>query len=114
MVVAVGIIVFAMWFLYFRSGSGSLSGGTTEPRFEGDATTPMGRAVQSAESVECRNNLAQLRQAITMDQTLEGSYPQALRADWNVALECPVSGQSYQYDPATGEVWCTTPGHEDY
>ncbi len=84
-----------------------------EPQFEGEAQTTLGKAVQKAESVECRTNLTQLRQMIQME-AMEGSNPAQLDANWGVALRCPVSGYEYQYDPQTGRVWCPTPGHENY
>jgi hypothetical protein len=116
LVVTAGIIVFAVYLLMSHGSTegGGLMGGRTEPRFEGDATTTFGRSMQAAESVECKSNLSQLRHALLMQRQLEGVYPQSLPEEWGVALECPVSGQAYQYDPAVGDVWCTTPGHEDY
>jgi len=29
-------------------------------------------------------------------------------------MKCPVSGKPYVYDPKTGKVHCTTPGHEGF
>jgi prepilin-type N-terminal cleavage/methylation domain-containing protein len=73
------------------------------------------KAIEKAESVECRSNLNQVRQSIQMD-TATGEAPPA-RIDTGVTAaisKCPVSGQPYSYDPQTGRAWCTTPGHERY
>lgn len=73
------------------------------------------RAMQKAESVECQSNLNQIRQSVMMD-TQTGEAPPA-RIDTGATAsisKCPISGQPYGYDPQTGKVWCTTPGHEKY
>jgi len=80
---------------------------------DGRATTTPGRAIEKAKSVECANNLRQLRMLVQTEMTVEGDYPRKLNADSGGALtHCPVSGRAYSYDPHTGRVWCTTPGHE--
>ncbi len=80
---------------------------------DGLATTTPGRAIEKAKSVECANNLRQLRMLIQTEMTVEGDYPKKLNAENGGALtHCPVSGKAYSYDPRTGRVWCTTPGHE--
>ncbi len=84
-----------------------------EPRFEGEAQTTLGKALQKGESVECQNNLSQLRLMIQM-QAMEGNNPPQLDPNWGVSLRCPISGYPYGYDPQTGRVWCPTPGHERY
>ena len=84
-----------------------------EPKFEGEAQTTLGKAVQKGESVECQNSLRQLRLMIQME-AMEGSNPAQLDANWGVSLRCLVSGYPYGYSPQTGQVWCPTPGHERY
>ncbi len=84
-----------------------------EPRFQGEAQTTLGKALQKGESVECQNNLRQLRLMIQME-AMEGSNPAQLDPKWGIPLRCPVSGYPYKYDPQTGQVWCPTPGHERY
>ena len=80
---------------------------------DGRATTTPGRAIEKAKSVECASNLRQLRMLVQTEMTVEGEYPRKLNADSGGALtHCPVSGKPYSYDPRTGRVWCTTPGHE--
>ena len=75
--------------------------------------TVLGKAYQKGQSAECINNLSQLRQAIQLYQIDNGSNPRSL-AEVNLPnmMRCPVTGQDYQYDPATGTVRC--PAHPKY
>ncbi len=109
-IMVVLIIITALAALYFGTRG---KGEKAEPQFEGEAQTTLGKAVQKAESIECRTNLTQLRQMIQME-SMEGGNPGQLDADWGVPLRCPVSGYPYGYNPQTGQVWCPTPGHQDY
>lgn len=111
LLVVVAIIMVAVYFLWLRPGGGQQQ---APPRFEGEATTTLGRAMQAGQGVECQNNLQQLRAAIQMESIDTGQPPAQLSPSWGVSLKCPVSGQPYQYDPNTGRVWCTTPGHERF
>jgi hypothetical protein len=50
-----------------------------------------------------------------MDMDGGGGPPATLNKGATAAIcKCPVSGQPYSYDPQTGKVWCTTPGHEKF
>jgi hypothetical protein len=51
-----------------------------------------------------------------MRTTTDETYPASLNELGLPAsmLVCPVSQQPYQYDPATGQVRCPTPGHMRY
>lgn len=77
-----------------------------------------GKVLRKAESFECQNNLRQLRQLIDMakNDNAEGKYPESLAAmpESTKISACPVSREPYTYDPATGKVSCTCPGHENY
>ncbi|MFN4032716.1 MAG: type II secretion system protein [Fimbriimonadales bacterium] len=111
--VSVAILgVLLMVWLYYGAGGGasSASPATATP------ASRVGEVRQAAESVECRNNLSQIRQAIQIRTTTEETYPASLQELGlpGTMLRCPVSGQPYQYDPATGQVRCTTPGHMSY
>lgn len=87
---------------------------------EGNRTERVDTPTERAQSVACQNNLQQIRYAITMySQTNE--RPPATLAEAAQSgglsesmLKCDVSGKPYNYDPNTGKVWCTTPGHERY
>ena len=76
----------------------------------GEASTPKA-AIDKARSVECANNLHQLRAMIEMKVAEDGTYPAALNPASGMG-QCPLTGKPYSYDPQTGRVWCTTPGHE--
>ncbi len=110
--VAIMGILLMVWLYY---GTGGTSGA------EGVASSPpvsrVGEVRQAAESVECRNNLSQIRMAIQMYQTSNEANPAQLSELSGIPasmFQCPVSGQPYQYDPATGQVRCATPGHMSY
>lgn len=76
-------------------------------------------AMDKATDMECSNYLGQVRQALSMygSGTDENERPANL-SDLGKSMEqitkCPVGGEPYQYDPTTGKVWCTHPGHEKY
>ena len=75
--------------------------------------TVLGQALQKGQSVECLNNLRQLRAAIQMYVADNGTYPPNLQAlNLPNMMRCPVTGQAYVYDPRTGAVKC--PAHPEY
>ncbi|MDH7482266.1 MAG: type II secretion system protein [Armatimonadota bacterium] len=94
------------------------------PRYLGERSSPEEGTVagpkERAESVECMNNLRNIRAAIEMyRQTGEGKFPTTLAELESSGVsesirKCPVSGKEYKYDPSTGTVSCTYPGHERY
>ena len=91
--------------LYFgdRNRGAGDTGGKTVPK----------AALDKGHGVECASNLNQLRADLQMRLMDEERYPPAL--DPNSSLSrCPVSGKPYGYDPQTGRVWCTEPGHETF
>lgn len=81
----------------------------------GESKSVPARSIEKAESVECQSNLSQIRQSVMMD-TQTGDPPPA-RIDTGATAsisKCPVSGKPYTYNPQTGQVSCSTPGHEKY
>ncbi|MCX7926380.1 MAG: hypothetical protein N2554_11320 [Fimbriimonadales bacterium] len=102
-----------VWLYYGTGGSG---GSSSQPPGAPPPASRVGEVRQAAESVECRNNLSQIRAAIQMRVTTEETYPASLQELGLPAtmLACPVSGQPYQYDPNTGQVKCPTAGHMSY
>lgn len=93
------------------TSTGGAAGTTAAPG--GTATTVLGKAYQKGESVECMNNLHQLRLAIQMYVDDNGSYPPNLAAlNLPNMTHCPVTGVAYKYDPSTGKVMC--PSHPNY
>ena len=112
LLVAIVIIMVVVWYVWLRpSGKPSRAAESA-----GVPQTTLGQAMQQGKDVACQNNLQQLRLAIQMeyDSSAGGAFPPALSPDWHAARQCPVSGQPYQYDPSSGRVGCTTPGHEHF
>jgi hypothetical protein len=77
-----------------------------------------GRVVQHAMGTECKNNLDQIRQMIMIYRSdNNGENPPSLSALQGLPgkmQQCPISHTDYTYDPSTGEVHCTFPGHEQF
>lgn len=108
------LIVIVIIGILFALYAGGPPGGVG-PEGEGGATTTFGGAKERAQDVLCRNNLSQIRAAISMHVATTGQYPPSLEAlDPGVPLACPIGGEPYQYDPRTGKVKCIHPGHESY
>ena len=93
------------------------------PRLFGTAKRPVTQRPQSvlqeARSTECINNLSQLRQAQRLAAVQDDEQrPQSLREIGRGFPEsmfsCPVGKQPHSYDPASGRIACTYPGHERY
>lgn len=79
---------------------------------EEEAASTPARAIEKGRSVECASNLNQLRMLIEMHVAEHGEYPRVFKAgDHGTLGRCPVSNEPYQYDPQTGRIYCTTPGH---
>jgi len=91
--------------LYFgtRHKSADGTGGKSTPK----------AAIDKGHGVECASNLNQLRADLQMRLMEDEHYPAALDANSSLS-RCPVSQKPYGYDPRTGRVWCTTPGHETF
>lgn len=104
LVVIAIVAILVVAYMGFR-GKGSKAGPETIP----------GKAIQKAESVECQSNVNQIRQMIQMDAVDTEQYPARIDQGATASIsKCPVSGKPYSYNPQTGQVWCTTPGHEKY
>ena len=92
------------------------------PHYLGGSKTAGGRRIESpkerGQGVACMNNLQQIRMGLSMSGMGgdEESRPKSLTELKLPAemLRCPVGGEPYQYDPKTGRVWCTHPGHEQF
>jgi prepilin-type N-terminal cleavage/methylation domain-containing protein len=72
------------------------------------------QAKDRAKDVECRNMIRQVRMSIDMEKMGTGELPPSIPSDVAPYAKCPRTGKAYAYDPQTGRVTCTTPGHEDY
>jgi prepilin-type N-terminal cleavage/methylation domain-containing protein len=83
---------------------------------------PAGKAhapIERARDVVCMTNLRSVRQSIEAARTgdTDGKYPGSLLELRELSSElraCPEGKEPYQYDPATGQVHCVHPGHENY
>jgi hypothetical protein len=74
-----------------------------------------GKAIEKAESTACQAQIKQVRDSIRMDIDSTGKPPASLDQGATASIsKCPVSGQPYVYDPTTGSVHCSTPGHEKF
>ncbi len=114
--VVVAVIV-ALALIYYLNVTKQQTGalGVANPATGGEATSTPGVALQRAKGVACENNLQQVRSAIATYQAQNGGFPPDLQSlQVGVPLTCPVGGEPYQYDPNTGQVHCTHPGHESY
>jgi prepilin-type N-terminal cleavage/methylation domain-containing protein len=100
------IIILLLTLAYFGYVGHNKSAGKQEK-------TTMGQAIDKGHSVECMNDLNQLRQALQMRYQEDEKYPATLDG-LGVPTKCPVSGQPYTYDPQTGTVKCATAGHEKF
>ena len=107
--------------LFAASGCASTDNGKPSPtgNIASDAVHDYGQnihtSMEAGKKTECQSNLQQLRQAIQIAKDSGDGAPQSLSAlgtQYRSMLTCPNSNQPYQYDPATGRVWCVTPGHE--
>lgn len=103
MVVMVIIIALAAWLM---------------PRFLSSTKDAHGKTVESpiqrAKSVECTNNLQQIRQSLQMASYSEETPRslQELRGLPASMLSCPVGKEPYLFDPQTQRVQCQHPGHQ--
>lgn len=87
---------------------------TSHPGLENAGSVP-GRALAKAETVECYNNLQQLRASIRMDVDQGQQPPVSIgQGPMGSVSKCPITGKTYGYDSQTGKVWCTTSGHEKF
>jgi type II secretory pathway pseudopilin PulG len=113
------VLVIVVLVLYFYLGgtkqSADLLAGSGGRSGAGGARSTPGVALEQAEGVACRNNLQNLRVAIAAYQAQYGGFPPDLEGlQAGVSLTCPVGGEPYQYDPATGKVHCTHARHEAF
>jgi len=106
LVVVAIIVVAGLWISNTYLGVNKKAG-------DGGPASPKERAL----GVDCANNLYQIRYAMDMYRQDNEKPPPSLkdlRGLSDSMFYCSVSGKPLSYDPSTGRVWCTTPGHEKY
>ena len=86
------------------------------PRKDGMGITAPGLVRAMAIDTKCQSNLGQVRMALGMKQTTEEEFPASIDETRLGAsfYKCPLGGEPYKYDPATGTVTCPHLGHEKY
>ena len=78
-----------------------------------EGQTILGASIDKGKETACMSNLRGIRQILEYTKASGDLLPASLRdMKLGSAGLCPVSNQSYQYDPTTGQVRCATPGHE--
>jgi len=109
------VIIFGLFWVFMKPGG--IPGMPTTPTRPGGPTTTPGMAIEQAKNVECRTNLGQVRQAIMMFKMSNEEAAPSNLDELRLPTEsttCPVGKQPYTYDPQTGQVRCSTPGHDRY
>lgn len=101
--VVIAIIALVVVGYYGLSGEGE-----SDPE---KPSTPK-QAIDRGKLVECAANLRNLRGEIEIFHMEHGRYPEKFNPSGSAGT-CPVSGKPYVYDPQTGKIHCTTPGHEN-
>lgn len=98
--------------VYFVMGTGAGS-----KRKDGLGKTVPGAVRAQAFDTECKNQLSQIRQSISIATNMgEDAHPTSL-SDLRLGgdyLLCPIGKEPFAYDAATGKVQCVHPGHEAY
>jgi hypothetical protein len=114
MLVAVCVVVAGS--AMFAVGGG-MFGEKVPERADGQGKTLVGRAALRAKDGRCMETLQQVRQAVEIGtDAVEDTKPASLdelRLPASL-LQCPVGGERYEYDPASGKARCPHPGHEKY
>ena len=114
LIVVVIILILAV--VLFK-GSGVFGGKPVASRPDGKGTTVLGGVRYAAKDDVCRSNLGQLRSAIQILDSTNDDHPPATLQETKLGSDfysCPVGHEPYQYDPATGQVRCPHPGHQNY
>lgn len=110
------VAVLAVLVVVFIGSKGSSLGVGDSTRKDGKGRTALGAARMAAKDSVCRERLNQVRQGIAVAQTTDDTNPGSLVEvpSLRSLSTCPIGGQAYRYDPATGAVGCPYPGHEKY
>ena len=115
LLVAVAIVaVLAATYFGGRGGIGTVKSDSNLLDSKSTKQTTVGRAIDTGKSVDCQQRINQIRTGVTNYKAMNGTEanPPTLK-DIGLSVspeyfKCPVSGQAYQYDPATGTARCPT------
>lgn len=109
---AVVFILIALYMLFFSGGKVGTDTNSTKSLAK--------QSIEKGDSVQVMSNLNQIRQVITMYKSdNEGKAPASLDELKKYAKFPdemwinPVDKRPLQYDPATGRIWCDSPGMEN-
>lgn len=114
--VAVGLALVVFVFLpRMGTGNQAVKEGLVQPK---EGQTVVGASIDKAKETDCNARVRQLRMGIEQYKVSNENPPPTLQ-DMRLPVAadfyaCPANGQPYQYDPASGVVRCTTPGHEGF
>jgi type II secretory pathway pseudopilin PulG len=112
------LVIIAILAVVMLRGSNTFGMGGKEEkgRPDGRGGTMPGLVKARAEDTVCQSNLQQIRMAIQMQRTTNDEPPARLE-DTKIGenfYKCPLGGERYQYDAATGKVFCPHLGHEKF
>jgi hypothetical protein len=96
---------------------GTRGAGGPSPRKDGKGATVLGLSKLKAQDEVCRSNLSQARAGVQVARTNADDAPPTKLEEIGIGQQfykCPLGGEPYNYDPASGEVKCPHPGHEKY
>jgi len=111
------VVIICVLMVVMMQGYGGLMGSPMQStRKDGMGKTTMGGAMLSAKDQVCRSNLQQVRQAIEAAKLSGDGNPTDITGAGigQSFYNCPVGGEAYEYNAATGEVHCPHPGHEKF
>ena len=103
------VIIGILMAMYGMPLGGGGAGGT------GESETIIGGTQDRARGAVCRNNLSQIRAAIGIHASTNGSNPSSLdQLNLGIDMVCPEGGEPYDYAMSAGQVHCVHPGHESF
>lgn len=116
-ILIISILMYVFLPKYLKSGSPTRGLNPETPTSSTEVKATIQR--QYGGSPECVSNLNQIRMAIQSYESMNSEKPASLGDLKSIGVtpeisKCGVTRTPYNYDPSSGRVWCTTPGHEKY
>jgi hypothetical protein len=106
-------IICVLLVVFMKGGCGSMLSAQS-PRADGKGKTIPGLVKAKAQDDVCLSQLGQVRSFIMMAESDNDDKPPTSLSEAHVPdslIHCPIGGETYLYDPATGKVKCPHPGH---